>query len=34
MRRYPIELGWRTQELTEAPMIEAKAAIQECFQQG
>lgn len=34
MRRYPIELGWRTQELTEAPMLEAKAAIQECFQQG
>jgi DNA-binding transcriptional LysR family regulator len=33
LRRYPIELGWRTQELTEAAVIEAKAAIKACFGQ-
>lgn len=33
LRRYPIELGWRTLELSEAPVIEAKAAIEECFAQ-
>lgn len=31
LRRYPIELGWRTQELVEASVIEAKAAVIECF---
>jgi len=33
LRRYPVELGWRTQELIEASVIQAKAAIKECFQQ-
>lgn len=32
LRRYPIELGWRTQELHEASVIAAKAAVMECFQ--
>ncbi|WP_459742798.1 LysR family transcriptional regulator [Pseudomonas sp. 3A(2025)] len=31
LRRYPVELGWRTQELVEASVIEARAAVIECF---
>jgi DNA-binding transcriptional LysR family regulator len=31
LRRYSIELGWRTRELNEAAVLEAKAAIEECF---
>ncbi|WP_159865274.1 MULTISPECIES: LysR family transcriptional regulator [unclassified Raoultella] len=29
--RYPVELSWRTQELIEASVTEARAAIIECF---
>lgn len=31
LRRYSIELGWRTRELEEAAVLQAKAAIEECF---
>jgi DNA-binding transcriptional LysR family regulator len=31
LRRYPIELGWRTQELVSASVIAAKEAIEESF---
>ncbi|WP_137888456.1 LysR family transcriptional regulator [Pseudomonas sp. 2FE] len=33
LRRYPIELGWRTSELVDTAAIKVKQAIEDCFAQ-